>query len=375
MKIVHIITGLNNGGAEGVLYRICKNNFTNEHIVISLLNEGKYGPLLTKSNIKAYYLNIKFTIFPIIAFIKLIRLLYSEKPDIVQTWLPHADFLGGIAARLTGIKKIVWNIRYSSFKKEKSKFLTTWILKILAKLSWLIPSSIIVCAKRSIDIYAELGYCKEKMHYIPNGYDLSIFKPINEQEFFIKKKLKINFKTPLIGTVARFDPQKDHMHLLNALAILSAKNIDFFCILVGPDVNKDNLKLVSSIQKLKLADRVKLLGSFNNIPLIMNELDIHILPSAYGEGFPNVVAEAMACETPCIVTDVGDSSFIVGNTGWVTPPNNPNLLAKTIYAAISELGTDNWDLRRKDARLRIEKNFNIINIVESYNELWNKVKS
>ena len=107
----------------------------------------------------------------------------------------------------------------------------------------------------------------------------------------------------------------------------------------------------------------------------MNELDIHILPSAYGEGFPNVVAEAMACETPCIVTDVGDSSFIVGNTGWVTPPNNPNLLAKTIYAAISELGTDNWDLRRKDARLRIEKNFNIINIVESYNELWNKVKS
>ena len=179
----------------------------------------------------------------------------------------------------------------------------------------------------------------------------------------------------MIGTVARFDPQKDHMHLLNALAILSAKNIDFFCILVGPDVNKDNLKLVSSIQKLKLADRVKLLGSFNNIPLIMNELDIHILPSAYGEGFPNVVAEAMACETPCIVTDVGDSSFIVGNTGWVTPPNNPNLLAKTIYAAISELGTDNWDLRRKDARLRIEKNFNIINIVESYNELWNKVKS
>src|SRR6056300_1672924 len=107
MKIVHIITGLGDGGAEHILYKICKYDFKNEHVVISLKDKGKYFSILKKLGIKAYCLNLNF--FSILKIIHLIKLLRSLRPHIVQTWLVHGDLIGGISARLAGIKKIVWN--------------------------------------------------------------------------------------------------------------------------------------------------------------------------------------------------------------------------------------------------------------------------
>ena len=123
--------------------------------------------------------------------------------------------------------------------------------------------------------------------------------------------------------------QKDHLNLLNALNLIKSKNINFFCVLIGFNVDKKNVKLKSEISKLKLTNHVKLLGQNDNISDVMNGLDIHVLGSRYGEGFPNVVAEAMACGTPCVVTDVGDSGLIVGKTGWVVPPKNSLMISKS----------------------------------------------
>jgi glycosyltransferase involved in cell wall biosynthesis len=373
MKIVHIITGLNNGGAESSLFKICNYDQLNKHIVISLMGKGKYGPKLTKLGIKVYCLNIKKNFFLIFDIFYLARLLCSLKPDVVQTWMYHADLLGSVASRLIGIKNIVWNIRQSDLSKNKSKYSTIWIVKILSKFSWLLPKKIVVCSKRAISIHKDLGYCSKKMFFIPNGYDLSIFKPINNKEFTIRKKLRIKKKTPLIGSIGRFDPQKDHMNLLYALSSLLSQNIDFYCILAGPNMNNSNKILTREIQKLKLNSNIKLLGRVTNIPKIMSELDIHILPSEYGEGFPNVVAEAMACNTPCVVTNVGDSALILGKTGWVVPPKNPDRLAKAIKISLSELRTNRWLSRCNKARKRIKKNFHIYKMIKSYRKLWNEL--
>ena len=105
----------------------------------------------------------------------------------------------------------------------------------------------------------------------------------------------------------------------------------------------------------------------------MNGLDVYIQSSSYGEGFPNAVAESMACGTPSIVTDVGDSSFIVSKTGWVVPPNNPIKLAKAIEKALSEFRTKNWKKRSNKARSRIQKNFQISKMLKSYNKSWYQV--
>ena len=371
MKVVHIITSLGDGGAEHTLFKICKHDISNKHIVISLKSPGKYFSLLRSLGIKVYCLNFKF--YSIYKFLMLINLLRSLKPDIVQTWLVHADLIGGVAAQLAGIKNIIWNIRYSNFKIGKAKLKTILIIKLLTKLSFLIPELILIVSKKAKKIYEIEGYDKRKFKFIPNGYDLSYLKPNIRQKKIFKKKNKFKKQVPLIGNVARYDPKKDHINLLNALSLLRYKKIDFFCFLVGSKINKNNIRLVSEIKRLKLSKYIKLLGQNNNILQVMNGLDLYIQSSSYGEGFPNVVAEAMACGTPCVVTDVGDASFIVGKTGWIVPPNNSNKLAKALEEAINEVTTKKINERQGKARSRIRKNFDLSKMLKSYNKSWYQV--
>jgi glycosyltransferase involved in cell wall biosynthesis len=300
-------------------------------------------------------------------------LIIFVKPDLVQTWLVHGDFIGSIAARLAGFKNIVWNIRYSNLELKKTKLTTFLLLKILAKLSFLLPKSIVVVSKSAKKNCVNLGYCKDKLNFIPNGYDLSILKPIKKYKFNFIKRYKIKKQVPLIGSVARYDPKKDHLNLLNAISKIKSENINFLCILVGSNINKNNVNLISEIKKLKLSNHVRLLGQKTNIPEVMNGLDIYIQSSSYGEGFPNVVAESMACGTPCVVTDVGDAAFIVDKSGWITPPKNPIKLASRIKQALSEKESKNWNKRCVKARSRIKNNFEIKAMLNSYNNLWSKV--
>jgi glycosyltransferase involved in cell wall biosynthesis len=371
MKVIHIITGLGDGGAEHALYKICKYDIANKHFVISLKGQGKYFSLLRKLNINVYCLNMKF--FSIYKFIFLIKLLRSLKPDIVQTWLVHADFLGSIAARLAGINNILWNVRYSNIEIGKAKLTTILIIKILSILSYSIPQFILTVSKKAKKIYEIVGYNKKIFQFIPNGYDLSILKISKLQKINFKKKIKIKKQIPLIGNVARYDPQKDHFNLLNALSLIRSKNINFYCVLVGSNINQNNIDLISEIKRLKLSNHVKLLGQTDDISQVMNGLDIHVLSSSYGEGFPNVVAESMACGTPCIVTDVGDSALIVGKTGWVVSPKNSSKLAKAIEKALYEIGTIKWNKRCNKARLRIKEKFSISKMIRLYNKVWIKV--
>jgi glycosyltransferase involved in cell wall biosynthesis len=371
MKVVHIINSLDDGGAEHTLFKICKYDINNEHIVISLKGSGKYFILLKNLGIAVYCLNANF--FSFYKFFFLIKLLSSLKPDIVQTWLVHSDLIGSIAARLAGIKNVIWNIRYSNLKFGKAKLTTIIMIKLLAKLSFFIPKYIIVVSKRAKKIYENKGFDKKKLKLIFNGYDLSILKPNKFLKINFKKKIKIKKKIALIGNVARYDPKKDHSNLLNALSLIRLKNLDFFCVLVGSNIDQNNVILSSEIKKLKLSNYIKLLGKTDNILQVMNGLDVYVQSSSYGEGFPNVLAESMACGTPCIATDVGDSSYILGKTGWVVPPNNPTKLAKAIQKSLIELGTKNWNRRCNKARLKIMENFNVLKMVKSYNKLWNKI--
>ena len=116
MDCLHIITGLNDGGAEAVLYRLCHHDQANQHHVVSLSGSGKYGPMLEALGVLVTTLNMSPGRPSPLAFIRLVRLMRREKPDVVQTWMYHGDLFGGLAARAAGIPSVVWGIRHTTLE-------------------------------------------------------------------------------------------------------------------------------------------------------------------------------------------------------------------------------------------------------------------
>lgn len=371
-QIFHIISGLNDGGAEAVLYRLCANDNAEKHHVISLMDDGKYGPLLREAGVPVSCLYMPQGRITAGGLWQLWQLLRQARPQVVQTWMYHADLIGGVIARLAGVKQVYWGIRHSTLDKEQSKRSTIWVARLCARISSRIPSAIICCAQKALEVHRDLGYAADKLQVIPNGYDLVRFNIDTVNRTRLRVELDAENRW-LIGMVGRFDPQKDHLNLLNALAIAKRQGVNLCCVLIGRDLDKSNTQLMTWLTKLDLINEVTLLGQRTDIPDVMNALDVHVLSSSYGEAFPNVVAEAMACGTPVVVTDVGDAAVITGKTGWVVPPKDSDALAKALlqaHAAINDVVA--WQVRCTAARQRVEDHFSLERMVQSYHFAWKK---
>jgi len=371
MKILHIITSLSDGGAEAVLYRMCKFDKSNTHTVISLMNEQKYVPMLKKIGINVFTLNFSNRQVNLKGMVKLYRLIKKIEPDVVQTWLDHADLVGGVIARFAGKKNIVWGVHHSELKRGESKLSTIFISRVNALMSYFIPRKIIYCAEESRKAQEKIGYKKSKGIIVFNGYDWKGFKPDNSIVQSLRNELSIHHDTFLIGHVGRYDPQKDLGNLIDAFSILNKKNLKFQASIVGTELDKENSELVASIKKHDLCMHIHLLGRRDDIEVVMNGIDLFVL-SSVSEAFPNVINEAMLCGTPCVTTDVGDSRFIVGETGWTVRPKDSMALADAIIKAYNEKNSNSssWIKRKVACRKRVEDNFSIDIMIENYKKVW-----
>jgi glycosyltransferase involved in cell wall biosynthesis len=377
MKILHIITSLDQGGAEAVLCRLltAKNEGV-ECSVISLKGEGFYGKVLRANGFVPYCFEFKrgLRLTSFREFFRLVRLISKLSPDVVQTWLYHADLIGGLAAKLARCRRIVWGIRTSSVSTSLTGRLTRIAVWLCARLSRVVPTAIATCSIQAARSHKEMGYDPVKFHVIPNGFDLAAYAPNDSGRRQLRQEWGVSTGEVLFGCVARWDPYKDHPNLLKALSLAAVSGPSVRCVLVGNGLTAANSALAGLLSEYNLNESVILAGARSDIPEVMNALDFHILSSA-SEGFPNVVAEAMACGTLCVVTDVGDAAMIVGETGWVVPPQNPVLLAHAILAAMGGFGGKNDAERRLDARARIVDNFSLERMVQGYARLWQVVAS
>lgn len=372
MAVIHIITGLNDGGAEGVLFRLCLSDKNNNHIVVSLMDEGKYGPLLIENGIIVYCLNMRPNRMSLGGVLNLYRIIRKIKPDVVQTWMYHADLIGGIIARLSGINNVVWGVRHTTLKKSDSKYLTILIAKVNAKLSFFVPKKIIYCAEKAKEVHEAMGFSASKGVVILNGYFTNVIRPAIEDRISFRQELGIDDNVFLIGHVSRYNPIKDHITLVKAIRSIDGMHKTCKVVLVGSNLDGANKTLINFIKKHDLIDDFILLGRRSDIARVMNGFDLHVLSSSSGEAFPNVLAEAMACGIPCVTTNVGDAALIVGDTGWVVSPRDPMSLANAIVQAYyeSNLHTEDWNERKKACRDRVVKHFSIEKMVLGFNRVW-----
>ncbi len=371
MKITHIITGLDNDGAEAVLYHVIKNTVEEmDHSVVSLRDAGFFGQKLTDLGVEVFTLNMSKNFNDLLSSTKILGILNRQKPDIVQTWLYHANLAGGAIAAITGLKKIIWGIHHCSLQHDK--LTTRLIAKMCGFLSATIPSAVVFCSKEAALVHNNMGYSKSKTHVIQNGYDLSRFKPDLNARRELRNAWNIEDGETLIGMVGRWHPCKDHGNLLSALSLLKAEGANFRCVLVGPEISHDNEELVGLCKQHGLVREIILTGPRTDIPEVMNAVDVHVL-SSLSEAFPNVIAEAMASGTPCAATDVGDTREIIGNAKWIAPPENPKLLAEAIAAVIKTVKDKGRDQVGFQCRRRIVQNFSLERMVASYKSLWKGV--
>jgi glycosyltransferase involved in cell wall biosynthesis len=372
-EILHIITGLNDGGAEAVLYRLCGYGAKPErHAVVSLSPAGKYSEPLEALGVTVHHLDMPRGRVTLTGLYRLYCLLRRHKPQSVQTWMYHADLVGGVVARLAGVPYVFWGLHHTDLIPGASGRSTRIVAGLCARLSRFVPARIVACAERARIVHIALGYDAKKFVVIPNGYDIDAYAPDPQAGEALRRQLAPPTDGPVIGLVGRWNAQKDHANLVAAFERVLARQPCARLVLVGTDCAPDNPALVDLLEGAGLSRRVHLLGRRDDIPAVMNALDLHVLSSSHGEAFPNVVAEAMACGTPCVVTNVGDAALIVGETGWVVTPRDSEALANAILSALAEKERKPhiWSARQHSARQRVVDKFSLATMVEAYETIW-----
>lgn len=302
--------------------------------------------------------------------IKLTRLLKHLRTDVLQTWLYHADAAGTIAAYLAGVPHIAWNIRGADFDPRAYRRSLSAIVRLLAMASS-VPAVVVSNSYDGRAAHERLGYHPKRWEIIPNGVDSALFQPSDRARECMRRRLGLGSSSRIVGHLARYHPMKDHVTFLRAGALVTAARQDVHLIAAGRGV-ADNAGLVREIASLRLDRRITLLDEQAQPAEFLAACDVVALSSAYGEGFPNVVAEAMACGVPCVVTNVGDAARIVGDAGIVVEPRDPDSLARGILNYLS-MGPAEGHAAADAARRRIVEHYSLDRAIAHYESLYREI--
>lgn len=374
VSILFITTGLYVGGAEMMLHRLLSRldptRFNAR--VISLIALGPVSDKIRSLGVPVDTLDMTPGRPTPASVLGLARVIRRHRPDVIQTWMYHADLLGALATRLAGRIPMAWGIRHSDPGAQGYGPFTSLTIKVCARLSRWIPKRIVCCSEASRLAHAAIGYDEDKMVVIPNGFDVDRLRPDPTARQDVRHALGIPAEALVIGLVGRFHPQKDHRTFVEAARRLSTVRPETRFVLCGEQVTWDNTDLSAWIDEAGLRPVCHLLGRREDVPRVMASFDLATSTSSYGESFANVVSEAMSCGVPCVVTNVGDSAHIVGETGVVVPPKDPVALARA-WGQMLELGTEQIGYVGAAARARVQRHFNLPQVVARYEALFEEL--
>lgn len=368
MKVLHVITSLDTGGAEVALCRLIESlpSPEFEHEVVSLRAAGALESRVAASAVVHSLGMHPGLIFPG-TLLRLRRLLRASRPDVIHGWMYHADLAATVAAG--GIKvPVIWGIRHSLYGLAREKWATRMVIRACATLSRK-PARILYNARVSAEQHVELGFAPARAAVIPNGFDTDRFAPDPGARERVRAELGIAPDAIVIGLIARVHPMKDQAGFLRAAAHFVKKHPQVVFLLVGDGAVRENRRLMSLVEASGVAPQTRLCGPRSDIAAVDNALDICCCASAWGESFPNALAEAMACGVPGVATDVGDTREIIGDTGVVVPPGDPLALSDG-WAHVAGLGTSGRTALGLRARTRIVERYSMPAIAQRYAQLY-----
>lgn len=372
MKILYVVTSLDRGGAENSLKAIASClNASNEIYIFCLTKEGVVSNEMKAMGLDIFCLNM-LNVFSLLSTIKILKNKIKEiNPDIVHTWLYHADLIGGIASRLAGINNVVWCVRTTKLKQ--GAYSTVLVRTVLSVFSYFIPKKIVCVAESSLKFHRKLGYAGNKLLVIGNGFLVPslVVEPKNNMNFLAE--LNINPYDIIIGSVGRFSSDKGQDLFVKAAGLLLKKNGNLKFMIVGRGNHSGNQELVELIESTGFPSNFILLGEQSNVGELYSVMDVFCLHSRT-EGFPNVLGEAMMYQKPCVVTRAGDAEHILGGTGVVVDGFEPEDIANALSTML-DYSDDQRIALGCEARARIINEFSFDSVVVKYTNLYKSLVS
>ena len=364
MRILFLIRALNYAGAERQLVALARGLRELGHSVAVVVFYGR-GPLeneLREAGVEVLCLN-KSGRWDVVAFLwRLIETVRQFQPDILHGYLCVSNILSVVLALMFPRVRVVCGVRASNMDLSKYDWLHRVLYHIECHLSRF--ADLIIANSQSGGDYAVAnGFPRDKMIVIPNGIDTELFRPDKERGLRVRTGWGITENQKLIGIVARLDPMKDHATFLKAAALLAKEKEEVAFVSVGDGREEYKRLLVEMTDELGLTEQMFWIGARDDMPDVYNALDVVVSSSSFGEGFSNVIGEAMACGVPCVVTDVGDSAMIVSDLGEVILPKSPEALKVAIEKVLMKVAAE--DYARELNRRPIVNRYSVVQLVNT----------
>lgn len=376
IEVMHVITSLDVGGAETVLTRLVTGDSAGpvSHRVVSLKSGGALRANLEEAGIPVHGLGIEGIGDVLGGLVRLVRIIRLEKPAVVHGWLYHAVLLATLALALSGRRsrtRLVWGVRCSDMDMRRYAWSARYVAKPLPFLSSK-TDLVTYNSEAGRAVHERIGYRPPGYRVVPNGVDVDRFRPRPNERSAVRAEMGLGDEHFVVGMCARVDPMKDHENFVKAAVVFAATAPEARFVLVGAGTDRQRSRLDRMIAASGIEERFVRLGQRRDIGRIHAALDVATLSSAFGEGFSNVLAEAMACGVPCVATDVGDSASIVSDTGLVVPPRNAEALA----AAWDSLRREGCDRRVElgtAARRRVASRYGLAAMMEAHRALYGEL--
>lgn len=373
MKILHVISGLDSGGAENVLLRLIVNDPQNEHMIINLKSHGALQTLTENRGIIVHCMAITGLTSFARSLIPGVKLIRSISPDLIQGWMYHGDLWAALVGFLAGVRDIRWNVRNGRLSLRHSSFLTLLVVLCCSVISRFVPRGIIYCSRAARQTHNSFGYGNINETVIHNGFDLEKFRPDENSRQEWRSAFGFKDEVHIFGCIGRLHPQKNHTGFVSALGHmrtdLIANNIHIVFVGGGEPEARD--ELLALIDELQLNSYISLIDHVSDVGSVMNGVDFLVMPSIFGESFPNVVAEAMACGTPCIANLVGGVDVIIGETGWIINVADPESIKNSMLHAVRlRSDSDLFQAMKEASVVRITETFPLTQMIDEYRTFW-----